>query len=257
MRRQLTVLVALMATLALAVPAGAGAQFPPVVPLPDGIGPEGIASGTGTEFFTGALDSGAIYKGDFRTGEGGFINDPADFDSSRAALGMKHDQRTDALWVAGGPTGQGFVYDSDTGDTLAILPLAAGQPTFVNDVVVTRNAAYFTDSFQPVIYRVTLTSKGLPTGDVETITLGGDFAFFPGQFNGNGIDATPDGQTLVLVNSFGGALYTVDPRRESPPGSIWEATPCPTATESSSMARRSTWCRTSSTRSAWSSCPPT
>lgn len=110
-----------------------------------------------------------------------------------------------------GPTGQGFVYDSDSGDTITVLPLAAGQVTFVNDVVVTETAAYFTDSAQPVLYSVPVDESGLPAGTVETIPVGGDFEFFPGEFNANGIDATPNGKPLIIVNSFAGALYTVDP----------------------------------------------
>lgn len=212
MRRRLTVIVVVTALLSIALPASAGgSSFPEVVPLPDGIGPEGIASGSGTEFFTGSLATGAIYKGDLRTGAGGFINEPADFAIPRAALGMKHDPRSDVLWVSGGPTGQGYVYDADTGETLADIPLAAAQPTFVNDVVVTRRAAYFTDSFQPVIYRVSLDEQGLPTGPAVTLSLSGDFVFVPNNFNGNGIAATPNGKTLILVNSATGSLYLVDP----------------------------------------------
>jgi sugar lactone lactonase YvrE len=212
MRRRLTTTIALVAALALSIPAaGSGHTFPEVIPLPDGIAPEGIASGTGTEFFTGSLLTGAIYKGDLRTGEGDFINDPADFTTPRAALGMKHDQRSDVLWVSGGPTGQVFVYDADTGEGLAEIQLAATDPTFVNDVVVTGDAAFLTDSAQPVIYTVPLDHRGLPSGPAETIPLTGDFEFVPGAFNGNGIAATPNGDTLILVGSATGTLYTVDP----------------------------------------------
>jgi hypothetical protein len=194
--------------MAVVAPAGAGGpSFPDVIGLPDGITPEGIAVGSGTEFFTGNLRTGSIYKGDLRTGEGGFIND---FES-RFALGMKHDPRRDVLWVAGAFSGLGYVYDADTGETVSVIPLATQQPTLVNDVVVTRTAAFFTDSFQPVIYRVPLDSRGLPTGPAETLQLTGDFVFVPGEFNGNGIDATPNGKTLVLVNTETGRLYTVDP----------------------------------------------
>lgn len=212
MRRRLTTLVALFASLSLTLPAsGSGHSFPEVIPLPDGIAPEGIASGSGTEFFTGSLVTGAIYKGDLRTGEGDFINDPAEFATSRAALGMKHDPRGDVLWVSGGPTGQVFVYDADTGDTLAEIQLAASQDTFVNDVVITRETAYLTDSFQPVIYAVPVDQNGLPSGSAETIPLSGDFVFVPNTFNGNGIDATPSGETLILMGSATGSVYTVDP----------------------------------------------
>lgn len=211
MRRRFSVLVAVMAAFMIAVPAGAAGQFPEVIPLPDGIQPEGIASGRGTEFFAGSLETGAIYRGDLRTGNGEFINSPSEFEGFRSALGMKHDSRSDALWVAGGETGQGFVYDAETGDTLDVLSLTEAETTFVNDVVVTKRAAYFTDSFQPVIYEVPLTSGGMPDGDATTIPLSGDFVFNPGQFNGNGIDATPNGQTLLLVNSSAASLYTVAP----------------------------------------------
>ena len=32
-----------------------------------------------------------------------------------------------------------------------------------------------------------------------------------GQYNTNGIDATPNGETLIIVNSTLGTLYPVDP----------------------------------------------
>lgn len=211
MRRRLTSAIALIAVLSLTLPAaGSGHTFPDVIPLPDGIAPEGIASGSGTEFFTGSLLTGAIYKGDVRTGEGEFINDPSEFTTPRAALGMDHDQRSDLLWVSGGPTGQVFVYDADTGDGLAEIQLAASAETFINDVVVTRDAAFLTDSFQPVIYMVSVDHRGLPIGPAQTIPLTGDFEFVPGSFNGNGLTATPNGQTLILMGSATGTLYTVD-----------------------------------------------
>jgi hypothetical protein len=80
---------------------------------------------------------------------------------------------------------------------------------------VTRTAAYFTDSFRPLIYRVPLNNDGtLPDNPVvEEIQLVGDFVFIPGPgvFNANGIDATPNGNWLVIVNSAIGAVYRVDP----------------------------------------------
>ncbi len=78
---------------------------------------------------------------------------------------------------------------------------------------MTRDAAYFTDSFRPFLYRVPLGPGGdLPDpGAVEEIALGGDFEFEPGEFNTNGIDATPNGKHLLIVNSTTGTLYKVDP----------------------------------------------
>jgi hypothetical protein len=118
-------------------------------------------------------------------------------------------------FVAGGPFGNATVYDSATGATLAEYQLTTAPflTTLVNDVIVTRQAAYFTDSFQPFLYRVPLGPAGaLPDpGVVQEIALGGDFDHAPGQINANGIDATPNGKWLVVVNYSLGTLYRVEP----------------------------------------------
>ena len=85
------------------------------------------------------------------------------------------------------------------------------EPSFINDVVVTRDAAYFTNSLTPEIYRVPVSRRG-EIGEPETIPLSGPAAEFVDGFNINGIDATLDGRTLIVVNSAKGLLYTVDAR---------------------------------------------
>jgi sugar lactone lactonase YvrE len=206
MKKRLVTLVALIACLSLAVPVGAR-SFPDTIPLPDGIQPEGITTGNATEFFAGSLANGSIYKGDLRTGEVGSLSVQTD----RVAVGLDHDPRSDVLWVAGGATGFAHVYDADSGETIEAVELTT-DPAFINDVVVTREAAYLTDSFQPQLYKLPLDDRGLPTGSVETLELSGDFDFVPGDFNANGVDATPRGDTVVIVSSAAEALYTVDPQ---------------------------------------------
>ena len=209
--RRFTTLIAIISMMALTIPVAAD-PFPTSIDLPNGISPEGIAIG-GNDFYTGSLVTGEIYKGSIRTGDGDFINDAADFATPRMAVGMDHDSRANALWVAGGLFGQGYVYDASSGDTISVLQLTTAEATFVNDVVVTRGFAYFTDSFQPVFYRVPLDSRGLPAGSPEAVALTGDFEFIgDGAFNSNGIDATPNGRDLIIVNSTTGALYKVHPR---------------------------------------------
>ena len=112
------------------------------------------------------------------------------------------------LFVAGGPTGQGYVYDADTGDPVATVQLTA-PGSFVNDVTVTPDAAYFTESQQAVLYRVGLTDC-TPSDPAVTIALGGDWTQVPG-FNANGIVSDPSGKRLLVVNSTTGVLFTVDP----------------------------------------------
>ncbi len=195
------------AGVALVVVASAAARpFPEVIPLPTGFQPEGIAVGKGTTFYVGSIPTGEIYRGDLRTGAGAvLVRDPG-----RAAIGIDVDGR-DRIFVAGGPTGRAFVYDARSGASLASYQLAPGAPTFVNDVVVTQEAAWFTDSARAVLYRVPIAPDGTlaAQSDVETVPLTGDFELAPG-FNANGIDATPNGKTLVIVQSNLGRLYTVD-----------------------------------------------
>ncbi len=189
--------------------------FPALIPLPNGFQPEGIAVGPGHAFYVGSIPTGAIYKGDLRTGEGQILVPPQE---GRNAIGLAFDPRSNYLFVAGGLTGHGFVYDAQTGQSVHEFSLtdAPFLGTFVNDVVVTREAAYFTDSFRPFLYRVPLGPGGsLPNAaPVEEIALGGDFVFTPGifVFNTNGIDATPNGKWLVIVNSVQQELYRVDPQ---------------------------------------------
>ncbi|KAB1187598.1 MULTISPECIES: superoxide dismutase [Haloferax] len=186
--------------------AAAKSAFPAVIPLPIGFQPEGIVTGLGTDFFVGSLAGGAIYRGDLRTGSGDVFVPP----TGGPAVGLSHDARSNYLFVAGGPTGRASVYDADTGALVADYELQDSQ--FVNDVVVTRTAAYFTDSARPSLYRIPLGAGGdVPNQSaVEEIPLSGDFTSVAG-FNANGIDAPPNGKYLIVVNTSTGLLYKVDP----------------------------------------------
>jgi sugar lactone lactonase YvrE len=204
--RMLTLLIAL--SVLVSQPASAQ-SFPDVIALPTGFQPEGIAIGRGHTFFVGSIPTGAVYRGDLRTGEGAVLVQPQ---PGRRAIGIDVDQRN-RIFVAGGPTGQAYVYDGDTGEPLAAYQLAPGAPTFVNDVVVTRDGAWFTESSRAVLYRVPIAPNGTlgTQADVQEVPLSGDFVFQPGATNVNGIDATPDGRTLVIVQSNTGQLFRVDP----------------------------------------------
>jgi sugar lactone lactonase YvrE len=190
--------IAVAATV-LAAPLGAASRFPEKIALPDGFRPEGIAIGKRATFYVGSIPTGAIYRGDLRTGEGSIINPGA---PGRASIGVEYHHGL--LFVAGGPTGKGFVYSARSGRLLATYTFTTQTDTFVNDVVVARGAAYFTDSRQPFLYRV-------KHGDVTRIPLSGDIVYGPGN-NANGIEATRNGKTLVIVQTNVGKVFTVDPR---------------------------------------------
>ena len=205
--RHLAALVSAALCFALAAPAGAQ-PFPDSIPLPDDFAPEGIATGAGTTFYAGSITLGDIYRGDLRTGEGAiFIDAPA----GRSALGLKADRRHGLLFVAGGVTGEAYVYDLRTGVPVASYQFGTPGASLVNDVIVTRDAAYFTDSFAPVLYVVPI-GPGGELGSGETLALSGPAAtVVPGDFGLNGIEATRDGKTLIVDHSALGALFTVDP----------------------------------------------
>ncbi len=207
MRRFSLVFAAVALVLTMTAPVSAQGPFPDVLSLPDGFFPEGIATGDGTNAFVGSLVDGAVWKGDLRTGDGEILVEGV---PGRIAVGLAYDAASRVLYVAGGPDGNGYLYDGDTGALLAVVDLVAFG--FVNDVVVTKKAAYFTDSSAAQIYEVPLTRRGTVAGPVSTIPLTGDFRFEAGQFNANGIEATSSGGTLVVVNSFFGEIYTVDSR---------------------------------------------
>ncbi len=75
----------------------------------------------GPTFYVASLATGAIYRGDARTGEGSVVVPAL---PGRSACGVKYDPRGDRLFVAGSATGQAYVYDASTGATIAVYQLA-------------------------------------------------------------------------------------------------------------------------------------
>jgi len=182
-------------------------NFPAVIELPAGFRPEGIAVGKGSIFYTGSLADGAVVRGDLRTGA---VSELVPGQTGMVSVGLAYDERSGALFVAGGATGLARAFDGDSGELLASYRLAE-PPNFINDVIVTREAAYFTNSNQALLYRLPLGPAGqLPeAAEVQTLALSGDWQTTPG-FNANGIEASPDGKTLIIVHTAGGVLYRVD-----------------------------------------------
>jgi hypothetical protein len=194
---------ALAAAMVGTAPAASAAPFPEVIALPQGWQPEGIASGRGTIVYSGSRASGDIVAVDVRTGERTLVVDAPE---GRMAVGIEQD-RFGRFWVAGGATGDVYVYDAD-GTPLEHYDFQSNQ-TFVNDVVVTRDAAWFTDSQRPVLYKIPIGRDGT-LGEPEVVPLSGQYVHTPG-FNLNGIDATHGGRWLFAVQSSTGIVYRIDP----------------------------------------------
>ena len=191
-----------------------------VFALPGGGGfPEGIAFDERTgDFYVGSTIDGTIYRGNIETGTVGVF---LPGQPGRVAIGLALDGQG-RLFVAGGQAGAIAVYDTGTGQLLLEAANGLAPNTFLNDVAVSPSGdAYFTDSFNPALYRVPAaaipagvgTPAPAPTTDalevfVDFTTTGFDLVQ-PG-FNANGIVATPDGRYLLIVQSNTGNLYRVD-----------------------------------------------
>ncbi|QFZ21943.1 SMP-30/gluconolactonase/LRE family protein [Saccharothrix syringae] len=211
MSRTLGALAAVVVGVSLVTAAPAAAApahpFPTEFPLPDGFLPEGIAIGSAPVAYFGSRADGDLFRVDLRTGRGEvFSQGPG-----TASVGLKVDRRG-RLFVAGGAGGDGRVVDAKTGEILKSYRFAEDADTFVNDVLITDDAAYFTDSRKAVLYEIPFGRRGALPAAHTAIPLSGDFALTPGVNNANGIAETPDGRALLIVQSNTGQLHRVDPR---------------------------------------------
>ncbi len=199
MRRK--IVAAIVALVSLAVAATAVAQsLPRRLNLPNNWQPEGIAAGAGNALFVGSIPTGAVIRVDARTGRTRIVVAGRD---GRAATGVK--VVGNRLFVSGAGTGKAWVYNARTGRQLAAYQLApAGADSFINDVVVTGQGAYFTDSRRNAIYRVPLDLSAAQTINLSGIPL-------QAGNNLNGIVATRDGKSLIAVQTNAGALWRIDP----------------------------------------------
>ncbi len=198
----LATLFGVLATTAVPAAAGSGGG---VIVLPGASSAEGIAQGRGATFYAGDLFRGDVFRGDLRDRTAELFIDAPD---GRLAVGMHTDLEHGLLFVAGG-YGAAYVYDLDTGETVATYALGDPATSFVNDVTVTDEGAWFTDSLQPQLYFVPVGRGGVP-GEARTLALSGPAADAGDEFNLNGIVATRSG-TLVVGHSGNAELYTVDP----------------------------------------------
>jgi sugar lactone lactonase YvrE len=211
--------LATIAFVALALPvqavSAADKPFPSRVSTLDGAASEGFAIGKGPTAYNSSPD-GSIYKVDLRSGQGEVlvdIQDPLDC----LKLGMRVDDRTNYLFVAGCVYGNALVFDADNGALIMEYQLNnSGEFGLPNDLTITNDAVYFTDSYRPVLYRLPLSRNGeipLDAGAATEIPLPAEFALDPANdpcCGGNGIVSTPDGKTLIIGHSNLARLYRLD-----------------------------------------------
>jgi sugar lactone lactonase YvrE len=186
--------------------------------------PEGVAfdkrSGS---FFVSATGDGSIWRGklgDTATPVPVFVPGAA----GNSATGMKVFRGK--LYVSGAGTGTIKVYAVNSGALLATFDTKGGSsdPTFINDLVVTRDGDVFaTDSFRQAIYHLSAaeiaagTPAAKPIDPSDVINTGPEIPFdaTAGTFNLNGIVDLENGRhrhRIVVVDTATGRLFQVKVR---------------------------------------------
>jgi hypothetical protein len=185
-------------------------EAPKTVSLPDGIRPEGITSGPGTRFYVGSLADGRIVAGDLRDGTSSVLLKGA---AGRSLRGLYWDRRTGLVWAAGSVGSVAHVYAVSARTGAIVTDTVVPGALFLNDLVVSRQAVWVTDSRVDRLTRIALHRGGKPTGDApEFVRFRGAWPRFDGSaINANGVRRLRDG-SLVLNNSRVGGLWRVDLR---------------------------------------------
>jgi sugar lactone lactonase YvrE len=217
MTRRLVIAVTAAIALTVLAPA-AGANDDDSLParyiVPgDNVFPEGIAREHGTaRFYVSSAGDGTIYRRRLdRPRMHVFL--PGGQDGRTLATGIE--VRDGMLYVSGADTGRVFIYSTATGELVKAFRTA--PVGFLNDVaIVPSGAAFFTDSFQPVLYRVTTRALAEPGDQVRRLVPWLRFEGTPLQyeegFNLNGIVTTKNGRFLLAVQSNTGELFRIDVR---------------------------------------------
>jgi hypothetical protein len=210
LRSPASLVTALLAVLGLLVAAAApaGAARTSLVPLPDGLRPEGITAGPGDTYYVGSLADGRIVTGDLSRATHRVLLPGA---TGRQVRGLDWDSRTGLVWAVGniGTVAHVWAVHGRTGRVASDTIVPGG--VFLNDLVVTRRAVWVTDSKVDRLTVISLRHGGRPTGATPAfLPLGGAWPAGDGVANNaNGIRQLPDG-SAILNNSRVGGLWRVD-----------------------------------------------
>jgi sugar lactone lactonase YvrE len=176
--------------------------------------PEGIAHDPATgAIYTASAATGTLVRVDAKSGASHVVAGPGVLvpkgeKTFPAVLGMKLDSAK-RLWIAGGRSGRFYVVDSQTGRVIKQAAVPDTSKSLINDVALVGGAAYFTDTLAPTLWRIQ--TKGTEIGELEPWLdfTGTALRYYEGA-NLNGIVATPDGQSLIVVQMGKGLLFRID-----------------------------------------------
>lgn len=176
--------------------------------------PEGIAHDPARGvIYTASALTGALARVDLKTRQSELVTPagvlvPTGSTTFPAVLGMKLDG-ANRLWVAGGRTGRMLLIDTRTGRVLKQFEVPAPGGSLINDVALIGTTGYFTDTRMPTLWRVE--ARGDQIGDLEPwLRFDGTVLQYDSSANLNGIAATPDGRSLIVVQMGKGLLFRID-----------------------------------------------
>lgn len=184
------------------------------VPLPANVTyPEGTAyDPVSRDLFAGSAVDGTLVRVNAVTGKVGQVIPKGQIvprgGRFPAMLGMKLDAQG-LLWIAGGRTGLVTLVDPAHHRVLDRAKTDSPPETLLNDLILVGDAAYVTDTFVPILWRVSKHGAGLGRMERWIDLRGTPIAFAKGP-NLNGIAATPDGKALIVVQMNKGALFRID-----------------------------------------------
>lgn len=169
----------------------------------DAVFPEGITEGPESSFYVGSLGDGTIFRGDVATGDVSVWLGPDD-DGRTAIAGLDVDGHRRLLACAI-DTGELYAYDLSTATLVARqrFPAEGSQP---NDVVVSGDTAYVTDTRRSLVWRVPAGADGVGAPEVLADLNGPEY---PQGLYLNGIVASPDGSLLLVAAQGTGQLWRI------------------------------------------------
>jgi sugar lactone lactonase YvrE len=175
--------------------------------------PEGVAfDAAHNALYTASADSGMLVRIDLKTRQSQVavpagVLVPAGNTTFPAILGMKVDGGN-RIWIAGGRTGKMFIVDAASGKVLKQFQ-SPSTASLINDVAVVGDTGYFTDTFNPMLWRVRIQNGQI--GELESwLDLNGSPIAYGTDANLNGIWSTPDGRSLIVVQMAKGLLFRID-----------------------------------------------
>jgi sugar lactone lactonase YvrE len=174
--------------------------------------PEGIGYDPAGYIYTASAADGTVVRTELETARSEVITKQGVLlaqsnETFPNVLGMKVD-RAKQLWLAGGRTGKVFVIDTRNGRLVKTLA-TPGEGGLLNDLVVTADAIYVTDTRRPTLWKIPF--KGEDIGQPEAwLDFNGTALQYGEGPNLNGIAKTPNDKTLFVVQMNKGLLFKID-----------------------------------------------